>query len=76
MSKKEDILLDATLGEELRYPTFRARLANGHEFVAFARGAVHEKTKLEPGMRVRVSLSPFDMGKGRILQTIVDEKTS
>ena len=76
MSKKEDILLDATLGEELRYPTFRAKLANGHEFVAFARGRVQETTEWEPGMRVRVSMSPYDMGKGRILQAVVDEKTS
>ena len=51
MSKKEEILLDATLLEELRYPTFRAKLANGHEIVAFAKGSVQENQLWKPGLQ-------------------------
>ena len=76
MSKKEEILLDAPLLEELRYPTFRAKLANGHEIIAFAQGSVQEKQLWKPGLQVCVAMSPFDMSKGRILRAAGDERIS
>ena len=67
--KKEEIILDAVLGNEIDCATFQARLKNGHEIVAFPtpRSAAVD-LGLRPGRTVRVSLSPHDMLKGIILK--------
>jgi len=63
--KNEEIFLDATLERALSCATFQARLDNGHEIVAFsAPKRPFSELGLEPGMRVRVALSPYDMYKG------------
>ncbi len=64
----ENFALDATLKAVINSTAFRAALANGHEFTAFAgRGSETLAEGLQPGARVRVELSPFDMSRGRIL---------
>lgn len=69
MSKKEHIRLDAHLQSVIGTASFRAKLANGHEIVAYADRA--DRTAMDgaygPGDRVTVEMSPFDMSKGRIL---------
>jgi len=69
--KKEEIILDAVLGNTLDCATFQAKLKNGHEIVAFPspRQPVTE-LGLSPGQTVRVLLSPYDMLKGVILKEI------
>ena len=64
----ENFALDATLKAVLNSTAFRAVLANGHEFTAFA-GRDFElcAMSLQPGTRVRVEMSPFDMSRGRII---------
>ncbi len=65
--KNEEIFLDATLDRALSCATFQARLDNGHEIVAFsAPKRPFSELGLESGMRVQVSLSPYDMHKGII----------
>ncbi len=61
----ERFLLDAVVSAAINSRAFRARLGNGHEFVAF-RGAEEAADPLGPGDRVRVEMSPYDMSKGRI----------
>ena len=61
----ERFLLDATVSVAINSQAFRARLGNGHEFVAF-RGAAEAADPLGPGDRVQVEMSPYDMSKGRI----------
>lgn len=64
----ENFALDATLKAVLNNTAFCAVLANGHEFTAFAgHGAEMQAAQLQPGMQVRVEMSPFDMSRGRIL---------
>jgi translation initiation factor IF-1 len=64
----ENFELDATLKAVLNNTAFRAELGNGHEFTAFAvRGAAEQAAGLQPGARVRVEMSPYDMSRGRIL---------
>jgi translation initiation factor IF-1 len=59
-------VLDAEVREVISYKALRARLRNGHEFVAFfASGA--EAGALAPGDRITVEMSPCDMSKGRIV---------
>jgi translation initiation factor IF-1 len=68
MVKKEEILLDAVLVDELGSSTFRAELSNGHDFVAFCTGLNHDKGRnLGTGRTVKVRMSPYDMSKGCIL---------
>ena len=64
----ENFALDATLKAVINSTAFRAVLANGHEFTAYAgRGAEPQAASLQPGVQVRVEMSPFDMSRGRIL---------
>jgi translation initiation factor IF-1 len=66
--KKEEILLDATLLNEVGCATFQVELDNGHKMVAFT---APKKTllqlNLQVGQRVRLQCSPYDMLKGIIL---------
>lgn len=64
---KEIIDLDAVIVSVLSEKAFRARLANGYEFVAFL-PAHHGDLKrdLAVGDRIAVRMSPFDMSKGEI----------
>lgn len=64
---QEIIGLDAVIVSVLSEKAFRARLANGHEFVAFrsSRSAGAER-ELAVGDRVAVKMSPFDMSRGEI----------
>ena len=69
MSKKEKIRLDAVLVGVIASTAFQAKLPNGHEITAYI--AKENKAdwdgSLEPGDKVKVELSPFDMSKGTIV---------
>jgi translation initiation factor IF-1 len=67
--KKEDILLDATLVNELECATFQVELENGHKMVAFsAPKQTLSQLDLRLGDVVRIRCSPYDMLKGIILK--------
>lgn len=57
--------LDAEVIGVISSKAFRARLRNGHEFVAFFACAADVRP-LVVGDQVTVEMSPCDMGKGRI----------
>jgi len=59
-------MLDARLESVIKGQVFRARLANGHVFTAFA-GRTGGGTPVRVGDRVAVALSPYDMSRGRIV---------
>ncbi len=47
--------------------TFKVRLENGYEILAYLSGKMRmNKIKLLPGDKVRVEISPYDLTKGRI----------
>jgi len=53
--------------------TYRARLANGHELTAYVAGRQrHTVPRFEPGSRVVLVLSSYDLSEGRI---IVEQRT-
>lgn len=63
----EIIRLDAVIVAVLSEKAFRARLANGHEFVAYLPANPAEPAaNVGVGDRVIVAMSPFDMSKGKI----------
>ena len=47
---------------------YRVRLDNGHETLAYTSGRMRRfRIRIAPGDRIRVELSPYDLGRGRIV---------
>lgn len=68
MREDELIVLDALLTDVLNTRAFRAQLGNGHGIVAYLRGGGRGREPAwQPGDRVRVRMSPFDMSVGEIV---------
>jgi translation initiation factor IF-1 len=54
--------------EALANGTYRVELANGHRPLAFLAGQARRgSVRLEPGTRVKLELSPYDLSRGRII---------
>lgn len=67
LEKNDKILLDVKLIEMINACAFRAVLDNGHPVVAYQSGNRKDLAVLCVGQRVRVAMSPFDMGRGEII---------
>jgi len=67
VAKQRSIEQDGTITEALSNAMFRVQLENGHEVLAHISGKMRmHYIRLLPGDRVRLELSPYDLGKGRI----------
>ena len=54
--------------EALPNARFRVKLENGHELLAHIAGKMRmHYIKILPGDRVALEISPYDLGKGRIV---------
>ena len=69
MSKKEEAIeVEATVVENLPNAMFRVELENGHQVLTHISGKMRKHfIRILPGDRVRVELSPYDLGRGRIV---------
>jgi translation initiation factor IF-1 len=70
MKKKEDVLVvDGIVEKALPNAMFNVRLLEGgHIILAHVSGKMRmHYIKLLPGDKVAVELSPYDLGKGRII---------
>lgn len=69
MAKQEDKLtLEGKVIEALPNTTFRVRLENDHEVLAYLSGKMRKYyIRVLLGDRVRVELSPYDLTRGRIV---------
>ncbi len=69
MTKQEEKLtLDGKVVEALPNTTFRIKLENGPEVLAYLSGKMRKYyIRVLLGDRVRVELSPYDLTKGRIV---------
>ena len=69
MAKQEDKLtLDGKVVEALPNTTFRVKLENDYEVLAYLSGKMRKYyIRVLLGDRVRVELSPYDLTKGRIV---------
>ena len=62
------IEVEGTVVECLRNANFRVELTNGHQVLAHISGKIRKNyIKILPFDRVLVELSPYDLGRGRIL---------
>ena len=68
MAKQSAIEQDGTIVEALSNAMFRVELENGHEIVAHISGKMRmHYSKILPGDKIRVEMSPYDLSKGRIV---------
>lgn len=70
MNADESIVLSAVVEFGLAPRAFRARLPNGHRLVAFFPPGrdIGGHSAVESNTRIRVRMSPFDMGRGEIVE--------
>ena len=67
-STKEFIEMKGEVTELLPAMTFRVRLENGHEILAYLSGKMRmNRIRLIPGDRVKLEMSPYDLTKGRVI---------
>jgi translation initiation factor IF-1 len=64
----EDVFaVEGTVRARLQAGLYRVELPNGHSLLVYATRRRRESgLKIEPGDRVTVELSPFDLSKGRL----------
>ena len=68
MPKEDAIEVTGTVLETLPNAMFRVELDNGHKVLAHISGKMRmHYIKILPGDKVRVELSPYDLGRGRII---------
>ena len=67
MSKTDVIQLEGKVIEKLPNAMFQVELENGHQVLAHISGKLRMNyTRILPGDRVTVELSPYDLNKARI----------
>ena len=68
MPKEEAIQVEGKVLETLPNAMFRVELENGHKVLAHISGKMRMHfIKILPGDIVRVELSPYDLGRGRVV---------
>jgi translation initiation factor IF-1 len=71
MPVEEKVILDAEITEALPNLLFRVELDNGHEVLAHLAGRMRRnRIRVNPGDKVRVELSTYDLNRGRIVYRI------
>lgn len=68
MSNKKELLeVEGTVLEALPNTTFKVKLENGHEILAYVAGKMRmHYIKILPGDTVVLEMTPYDLSKGRI----------
>lgn len=68
MANTDNIEVDGTVTEVLPNGHFRVKLENGHMVLAYTSGKMRKHfIRIVLNDRVRVALSPYDLGKGRVI---------
>ena len=67
-SKEEKIELEGEIIEAFRSGMYKIALDNGHETLGYTSGKMRRyRIRINPGDRIRVELSPYDLSRGRIV---------
>jgi translation initiation factor IF-1 len=68
MAKQEGIQMDGVVTEVLPDRNYRVELENGHKVLAYAAGKMSKhKIRVLEGDRVTLTMSPYDLSRGRIV---------
>jgi translation initiation factor IF-1 len=66
--KEAKVEMDGEVVEALRNGFFRIALENGHETLGYTAGKIRRlRIRILPGDKIRVELSTYDLGRGRIV---------
>ena len=66
--KDEKVELEGEVVEAFRSGVFKIALDNGHEALGYTAGKMRRyRIKIFPGDRIKLELSPYDLGRGRIV---------
>jgi len=66
--KEEKIELEGEVVEAFRNGLFKIKLDNGHETLGYTAGKMRRyRIRVYPGDRIKIELSPYDLGRGRIV---------
>lgn len=67
----EAIRAEATVKEALPNAMFRVQLDNGHTVLAYVSGKMRmrfsQRTRILPGDKVIIEMTPYDLTRGRII---------
>jgi translation initiation factor IF-1 len=67
-TKEEKVELEGEVVESFRAGMHRIALDNGHETLGYTAGKMRRyRIRVNPGDRVKVELSPYDLTRGRIV---------
>jgi translation initiation factor IF-1 len=67
MAVEEKIAVDGEVTEALPNLMFRVQLDNGHQVLGKMAGKMRRnRIRVNPGDRVRIEISPYDLNRGRI----------
>ena len=67
-NKEEKVEMTGEIVEALRNGMFRINLDNGHETLGYTAGKMRRfRIRMNPGDRVRIELSAYDLSRGRIV---------
>jgi len=67
-NEKEFLEFDGVVEELLPSITFKVKLEDGRIILAYLAGRMRlNKIRLLPGDKVKLEMSPYDLGKGRIV---------
>ncbi|HZI31488.1 MAG TPA: translation initiation factor IF-1 [Candidatus Binatia bacterium] len=68
MPKEDPIELTGTVTQVLPGTMFRVSLPNGHEVLAHISGKMRKNfIRISVGDKVKVEMSPYDLGKARVI---------
>jgi translation initiation factor IF-1 len=72
MTKSNELIdYEGEIVEVLPNQTFKIKLDNDHQIIAYTGGRMRQnKIRLVQGDRVRVEMTPYDMSKGRIIHRL------
>ncbi len=66
--KEEKIELEGEVVEAFPNGLFKIALDNGHETLGYTAGKMRRyRIRVYPGDRIKIELSPYDLGRGRIV---------
>ena len=64
--KEEKIEVEGEVLEAFQSGVFKVALDNGHETLAYTAGKMRRyRIRIAPGDRIKLELSPYDLGRGR-----------
>ena len=67
MAQEDKVQMTGSIVEAFRGGMYRVELDNGHETLGYVSGKMRRyRSRINPGDRVTVELSPYDLTRGRI----------